>query len=1060
MSNFFSLVTELETLLGQLNTILAGADDETVEVNGVSKDSISKAIKDNFAFIQAMVQGRLTYETKAALDTAGAPPNGELAEVWNDSVAINNGLYGWGGSAWVKSEFNSASITFDKQDNSNAVTSNAIWRFVQDELLKVESKNLVNKAEIRAGLYYSPASNRINVDQQYRISGFVPVEEGKTYVHSGGNPDAGGYFTAPDDDSAVTQIQSNPFTVPIGQGIKFVAINITSDGDASFDDTFQIEEGSTVSEYSEYSRQIPLSILENSNKLVKFDFLEKFIKSLSLNLFDRNAIQWSKRFSPGGNKLQPLDTTKLVATGFIPVEEGKTYAIGGQSYDSKYLIDSKVGFFVSSSSTTAINDLSDFKLTETDDQNYVFTVPIGFNAKFVIINLIATGDFPYSEIKGNIQINEGRKPLNYTEYKEINTLKAESLPPIRSFSDGQFIFEVGSHNLINPTLIDYQYRYSTGEKTFKIDALGIACTAAIPVKEGEWYVASGDAIYGQGGYLSGEERVTSNIIENITFVTPVTEIGRAFQVPLGMGITHVVLNLHKENNQVESKSLNGQAQLEKGEVPTNYEEYSQKTTIKEEYLPLQNKAKSSQSIDSEAWFKFIEADAGSYLSDKLPVFKKHWLKRDKDLVVVNTGTSLTARSVEHCTNHFEAKLRPPLMHSNNFASHFWDKIRWDLQEYRRYDSGFFVENGEFSLSTNLPEWDDGPYRHGLTKYSADLDASISFDVPIDAWQFNFIYRTDTTGTETAIVSIAEGDGKMEVLNGNEEWVEANGFVFSMREEEPLLRNVSVPKASDNTHVNRNIASKGNTTYQKRLKMRCKSDTFDSRSEVKNVTITNSGAGGRFLYWGVEWSPRQYMITYINAARGSHNTQAETILGLPRYADNEVWGFKPDLMFFELPIHNDGAAGSNSYSTADYWGRLTNHYVFDANYELSMKQRAAYFGLGPELAMFTSSISWGFGGIADDGSLKYSEQGDGTILTALDKFTLAHQWVLENYPEAVSINAAARWVEAGIAIHGDLKKATVASGKSGNTFTNEGGHWNDTGSRIIAKAVLPIINFEI
>tara|TARA_B100001059_G_scaffold213838_1_gene230035 strand:+ start:7846 stop:10299 length:2454 start_codon:yes stop_codon:yes gene_type:complete len=43
MASFFSLVTELETLLSQLNTILAGDENTTVEINGEDKPSIKKA---------------------------------------------------------------------------------------------------------------------------------------------------------------------------------------------------------------------------------------------------------------------------------------------------------------------------------------------------------------------------------------------------------------------------------------------------------------------------------------------------------------------------------------------------------------------------------------------------------------------------------------------------------------------------------------------------------------------------------------------------------------------------------------------------------------------------------------------------------------------------------------------------------------------------------------------------------------------------------------------------------------------------------------------------------
>ncbi|MBB1452377.1 hypothetical protein H5159_15125 [Pseudoalteromonas sp. SG43-1] len=124
MSNFFSLVTELETLLEQLNTILAGSESETVEVNGVTKDSISKAIKDHFSAIQAMVKGHLTYATKAEMDAAGAPLNGELAEVWNDSTGENNGLYGWNGT-WIKSPYTIQNI-IDQANTTTPVTGKAV----------------------------------------------------------------------------------------------------------------------------------------------------------------------------------------------------------------------------------------------------------------------------------------------------------------------------------------------------------------------------------------------------------------------------------------------------------------------------------------------------------------------------------------------------------------------------------------------------------------------------------------------------------------------------------------------------------------------------------------------------------------------------------------------------------------------------------------------------------------------------------------------------------------------------------------------------------------------
>lgn len=117
MSEFFSLVQQLKSDIDALNAILLGGDSDTVTIDGEVKPSISKAIADSFTLIESMVQNRLPYETKAAMDAAGAPGTNVLAEVWNDpttdgnGILINNGLYGWSGSAWVKSAYTSDSAT-------------------------------------------------------------------------------------------------------------------------------------------------------------------------------------------------------------------------------------------------------------------------------------------------------------------------------------------------------------------------------------------------------------------------------------------------------------------------------------------------------------------------------------------------------------------------------------------------------------------------------------------------------------------------------------------------------------------------------------------------------------------------------------------------------------------------------------------------------------------------------------------------------------------------------------------------------------------------------------
>ena len=105
MATLLEQIANIQTLIDNLEALAFGDENTSATHNGQTRDSLSKAIKGKFDALQTMVQGRLAYETKAAMDAAGAPPAGELAEVVGDSETGNNGLYYWLGSAWVKSPY-------------------------------------------------------------------------------------------------------------------------------------------------------------------------------------------------------------------------------------------------------------------------------------------------------------------------------------------------------------------------------------------------------------------------------------------------------------------------------------------------------------------------------------------------------------------------------------------------------------------------------------------------------------------------------------------------------------------------------------------------------------------------------------------------------------------------------------------------------------------------------------------------------------------------------------------------------------------------------------------
>lgn len=131
-NNFFQLVADFQKNIDWLNQVLKGGEGDSVVIDSVTKPSISKDIADKWAGISAMVQGRLAYETKAKMDSAGAPPSGTvLAEVWKDATPDNNGLYGWNGSAWEKSVYDMISavntIKGLSDNNANGVLGGSLY---------------------------------------------------------------------------------------------------------------------------------------------------------------------------------------------------------------------------------------------------------------------------------------------------------------------------------------------------------------------------------------------------------------------------------------------------------------------------------------------------------------------------------------------------------------------------------------------------------------------------------------------------------------------------------------------------------------------------------------------------------------------------------------------------------------------------------------------------------------------------------------------------------------------------------------------------------------------
>lgn len=913
----------------------------------------------------------------------------------------------------------------------------------------------------------------------------IPIIAGQTYVVSGsyypynstppirGAIKTGADFTGSRYAPTWTEVTGGyKFTAPV-DGYLYVDFELNSSL-TELKSNSQITATDTVLPYITYGQYYikATAIPKLADIVAEMDAInarfDEIITS-GKNMIDPAKIDFTKYYSPGSTAIATRDNIVYAITGYIPVVEGQSYTIS-PLVGSIGSIQYTGGYFANNQTAEAISSIA-FK-NPSSGGGRTFTVPMGQGIKFVVLNLTCISATS-NTLAADYQLEKGTAATNYLPYSpQINpdylvditaeiTAQNEKIDDLQEQIDE--IVVVDSFNKINPANILYDRRYSTGEvRIIAADSNLIAFSGLIPVVEGEWYTASGAGIFQnwQGGYFGdgATNAIGTAAIQNISWVNPVSGAGRCFQVPTGLGIKYVVVSLA---TNADKTGLAGDAQLEAGEMATAYQPYSPIKQINPDLLPDNPTPEPTETSELLKYTTFGNLNYNG-LADKIPNFRKHWYAKDKNLCVVNTGTSLTARSIEHCTDNVNAATRPPLMHSNNFATHIWDALVWEGQNYRRYDSGFFAEVGTWLTASNIAEWDDGAYRSGLTRYSDVAGSQISFVVPVNAWQFNFIFRTDSAGSENCVVTIAEGNGKMEVMNDAGNWVEANGYTFSQRE--PGI--VTLPTVNYTNPINGNPATisnyqvKGNTTYQKRLYMRCKSGAIDSRATTKAITISRTS--GRLMYWGVEWSDREFMITYINAARGSHSSAiSSSMSALNHYQDNEVWGFKPDLLLTEDAIHNAGGAGvPNSNYPRAYYGRVTENF-FVANNGISMKARCETLGLEvPEMVLFNTSITWNFGGIDDAGNLKLGVTNDGYMWTALDAQSGCYMHMIENYPDIVYINAVKHFVRACYDCYGDMKTATVGSGKAGKTFTNEGSHWNDTGSRVMARVVLPILDMIV
>lgn len=426
----------------------------------------------------------------------------------------------------------------------------------------------------------------------------------------------------------------------------------------------------------------------------------------------------------------------------------------------------------------------------------------------------------------------------------------------------------------------------------------------------------------------------------------------------------------------------------------------------------------------------------SPIESQLSIFVEKYLTRNSDVTIVQIGDSIST-NLNFASPVSDQKNRPPLITEKNINYFLENKLRWKEQSYFRFDNEelFFNNAGGGTIediSVDDTAWGatGNAYYLPLTRVmDGGTNAGISYLFPSGMRRCDLIIHTDRLWADTTEIEISGGDGRVEVFDyASETWVEANNYTFSAKEPDTL---VSLGFYRDQ--------------YQKRIKMRSLVDLGD-----KGITVKNIGAG-RFGYWGIEMSPREFMFTYICASKGSHN-----IFMLRRYEEWMVDAFNPDLILQQTCIINEQAqTGVNPtypavISPEDFSQNFANYYDGLIAKGYTVFPYTLFAGLQAGI-VHEDTGEWGVGTF------------ENKALTIVDYTDALHN--MYNEKKAPHVNFFNDFLKIAYSkteidgIDNIFTSAIEGSGVDGDTFTIDGIHFNDYGESLGWRLLEPFFNFK-
>lgn len=419
------------------------------------------------------------------------------------------------------------------------------------------------------------------------------------------------------------------------------------------------------------------------------------------------------------------------------------------------------------------------------------------------------------------------------------------------------------------------------------------------------------------------------------------------------------------------------------------------------------------------------------LSDFAPKFYDKYLAQTSNVTVVLNGDSISTTNY-YTTPHADAKNRPPLMTENSYVSVIEEQLRWDGQKYSRYDTGIFTETATTKVTKEYDLAWDWVYttedklntinnRPALTRVLDGTNVSVSYTVPTDVKRCDFIYRTDYLNAENAVVSVGGGNGIIQVFDeSSQTWIEANGYSYSAKEQDTIIQGIS--------------GSLRKSVYQKRLKMKVVRTLNNT-----TVTITNNGSG-RLTYWGIQTSIREAMFDFILSARGGHSIDR-----LETYEEWDTDYFKPDLILWEVPIINENLDVANTDFSPK---NLTKNTIQYAEHILEKAKQYQNKSYNPDLVTWLMFFGQGNNAINNENEWVYGHASDGSLVSVPNYISRTISLLHSN--SINTLNLFALYMDYAKK-RSELEEKSIASIMfSPSGITNDGGHFNDNGTKITMK----------